>query len=193
MERKQLEAVGAEYPHLRGLFLGPLGVVVIASGLGNLEWGPFSNLWVAPALFLAAALACLVIARFYQRNYGSVRVSRSAQTRGALALAVCVPLSIAGSTMDHRLDLPIWGFLGSWAVLMLASYGFSVGLKTHHKVIWGVALIAGLLPLWDGLSPDLKSNLGLVVAGIGVIATGIFDHLLLMRTFDSVAEHGAQA
>lgn len=187
MERKQLEAVGAEYPHLRGLFLGPLGVVVIASGLGNLEWGPFSNLLVAPALFLAAALACLVIARFYQRNYGSVRVSRSAQLRGAVALAVFVPLLIGGSIMDHRLDLPSWGFLGSWAVLMLASYGFSVGLKMHHKVIWGVALVAGLLPLWGDLSPDLKSNLGLVVAGIGVIATGIFDHLLLIRTFDSVA------
>ncbi|HEU4867490.1 MAG TPA: hypothetical protein VFV09_07160 [Actinomycetota bacterium] len=193
MERKDLEAVGAEYPHLRGLFLGPLGVVVIASGLGNLEWGPFSNLLVAPALFLAAALACLVIARFYQRNYGSVRVSRNAQIKGGVALAVCVPLLIGGSTMDHRLDLPVWGFLGSWAVLMLASYGFSVGLKLHHKVIWGAALVAGLLPIWGDLSPDLKSNLGLVVAGVGVILTGIFDHLLLMRTFDSAARYGVEA
>jgi hypothetical protein len=193
MERKELEAVGAEYPHLRGLFLGPLGVVVIASGLGNMEWGPFRNPLVVPVLYLAAALACLLVARFYQNIYGNVRVSRSAQIKGGVALALCVPLVAGGSVIDYRLDLPVWGFLGTWAVLMLASYAFSVGLKLHHKVIWGAALIASLLPVWGGLSPDLKSNLGLVTAGVGVILTGIFDHLLLMRTFDSAAKFGVEA
>jgi hypothetical protein len=193
MERKELEAVGAEYPHLRGLFLGPLGVVVIASGLGNMEWGPFRNPLVVPVLYLAAALACLLVARFYQNSYGNVRVSRSAQIKGGVALALCVPLVAGGSVIDYRLDLPVWGFLGTWAVLMLASYAFSVGLKLHHKVIWGAALIASLLPVWGGLSPDLKSNLGLVTAGVGVILTGIFDHLLLMRTFDSAAKFGVEA
>ena len=193
MERKQLEAVGAEYPSLRGLFLAPLGIIVIASGLGNMEWGPFSNPLVVPVLYLAAVLACLGIALFYQRSYGHVRVSRSAQIKGAFALAICVPLVAGGSTIDHRLDLPIWAFLGSWAVLMLTSYAFSVGLKPYHKVIWGAALIASLLPVWGGLSPDLKSNLGLVTAGIGVVVTGTFDHLLLMRTFDSAAQLGVEA
>lgn len=193
MERSRLEAVGAEYPHLRGLFLGPLGIVLIASGLGNMEWGPFRHPLVVPVIYLAAALACLPIAYFYQHSYGNVRMSRNAQIRGAVALVVCVPVLIASSIVDYRLELPIWGFLGSWAVLMLASYAFSAGLKIHHKVIWGAALIASLVPLWGGLSPDLKSNLGLVAAGIGVMITGIFDHLLLVRTFDSVARSGVEA
>ncbi|HEX2150239.1 MAG TPA: hypothetical protein VHI31_08735 [Actinomycetota bacterium] len=193
MERKQLESVGEEYPHLRGLFLGPLGLILIASGLGNMEWALFREPLIVPGLYLVAALACLLIARFYQQHYGRVQVSRRAQVRGAVALAVCVPLIIAGSTMDYRLDLPIWGFLGSWAILMLASYGFSIGLKLHHKIVWGFALAASLVPIWGGLTPDLRSNLGLVVAGAGVIITGIFDHLLLVRTFDSVSNLRAQA
>lgn len=191
--KQQLESVGADYPHLRGLFLGPLGLIAIASGLGNLQWGPFREAWVAPALFLTAALACLPIARFYQRNYGSVQIARSAQVRGGVALAICVPVLIAGSMMDHRLDLPIWGFLAGWAVLMLGSYAFSVGLRLHHKLIWGAALLAGLLPVWGGMSPDLRSNLGLVAAGAGVIVTGIFDHMLLVRSFESAAGQSVEA
>jgi hypothetical protein len=104
-----------------------------------------------------------------------------------------VPLIVAGSTLDYRLNLPIWGFLGSWAILMLASYGFSIGLKLHHTIIWGFALAASLVPVWGGLTPDLRSNLGLVAAGAGVIITGILDHLLLVRTFDAVSNLHAQA
>lgn len=186
MERKQLESVAAEYSHLRGLFLAPLGVIVIASGLGNMEWGPFRELWTVPVVYLAAALACLPIARFYRQNYGRVQLSGKAQLRGAAALAVCVPLIVAGSTMDHRLDLPVWGFLGAWAVLMLVSYAVSSGLKLHHQVLWGAALVASLLPVWSGLAPDLKSNLGLVVCGVGVIVTGVLDHLAMVRSFGSL-------
>ncbi|MEX0790416.1 MAG: hypothetical protein WD178_06525, partial [Actinomycetota bacterium] len=123
------------------------------------------------------------VARYYRQNFGRVVVSKRAQVRGAVALAICVPLLIAGSTMDRRLDLPIWGFLGSWALLMLATYAFSAGLKLHHRVIWGAALVAALLPIWGGVSPDLKSNLGLVVAGVGVILTGVLDHMALVRSF----------
>ena len=193
MERKQLESVAAQYPHLRGLFLAPLGLIVIASGLGNMRWGPFRELWTVPVVYVVSALACLPIAYFYRQNYGRVQISRKAQVRGAVALAVCAPLIVAGSTLDHRLDLPVWGFLGAWAVLMLTSYAASSGLKVHHQVIWGVALVASLLPVWGGLTPDLKSNLGLVVSGMGVIVTGALDHLTLVRSFGSPSGVNAEA
>lgn len=193
MDRTQLESVGAEYPHLRGLLLAPLGMMLVASGMGNMEWGPFREIWTVPALYLAAALAFLSIARYYKQNYGRVQVSKRAQVKGAVALVLCVPLIVAGSTVDHRLDLPIWGFLSAFALLMLVSYAASVGLKAHHKLVWGAVLIAGVLPVWGSLGPDLRSNLGLVVAGVGVIVTGILDHLLLVRTLGPVASRSVEA
>jgi hypothetical protein len=193
MDRTQLESVAAEYPHLRGLFLLPLGIIVIASGLGNMEWGPFRELWTVPALYLLAALACLPIGRFYRQNYGRVQISKRAQVRGAMGVVVGVLLIIGGSLMDYRLGLPIWGFLGAFAVLMLTSYVVSVGIKAHHKLIWGAVLVAAVLPVWGGMAPDAKSNLGLVVVGLGVIVTGVLDHLLLVRSFGTVANRSIEA
>ena len=65
---------------------------------------------------------------------------------------------------------------------MLAAVAVSVGLRAHHVIIWGAVLVAGLLPVWDGADP---SNIGLVLAGVAIVATGILDHRLLVRTFGS--------
>jgi hypothetical protein len=43
-------------------------------------------------------------------------------------------------------------------------------------------LVAGLLPVWNGADP---SNIGLFLFGVAIMATGIFDHRLLVRTFGS--------
>lgn len=186
MERRQLATAAAEYPHLRGLFAIPMGLVMIASGLGNLEWGPFRELWAFPVFVLIAGLTCLPIIRFYKQNYGQVTLAKKAQIRAAISVALCVPLIFAGSTLDYKTDLPIWGFLAAWALLMLISYGFSVGLKPHHMAVGGTLLVASLIPVWGGLEPGLRSNYGLIVAGIAVMVAGIFDHLLLVRTFGSL-------
>jgi hypothetical protein len=63
---------------------------------------------------------------------------------------------------------------------MLLSNAIYRTLKPHHWIIWGAVLVIGLVPVWDGADP---SNVGLVIAGVGLMVTGIFDHRLLARTF----------
>jgi hypothetical protein len=70
---------------------------------------------------------------------------------------------------------------------MLISYGIGVGLKTHHKIIWGGLLLAGAVPAWTGADP---SNIGLVVAGVGVAVSGVFDHRLFVKIFGPAAGKG---
>lgn len=186
MERKNLESVAAEYPHLRGLFSIPVGLVLIASGLGNLQWGPFSSTWAFFALIGLAAVAALGCLRYYNESFGRVTLSKRAQIRGLAAAVVCVPLIVGAALVDNNLDLPIWGFLAAWSVLMLVSYAMSVGLKPHHIVLWGGVLVASLLPLWGGMSGDMLANAGLLTAGVLGMVSGLFDHLLLVKSFGSL-------
>jgi hypothetical protein len=186
MDRRQLESLGADYPHLRGLFAIPFGVMMIAAGLGNLEWGPFRSIWAFLSAVAVGGLICLPIARHYNRRYGRVTLPQKVQVRGVLTAAACIPLIVGGAMVDNNLDLPIWGFLGAWALLMLISYRFSVGLRLHHMVLWGALLVGSLLPLWGGLDADLRSNAGLMVAGVAVMVSGIFDHLLLVKAFGNL-------
>jgi hypothetical protein len=186
MDRRQLQSLGADYPHLRGLFAIPCGVMMIAAGLGNLEWGPFRSIyafWVAVAV---AGLICLPIVRHYNQRYGRVTLPQKIQVRGVLTAAACIPLIVAGGMVDNNLDLPVWGFLGAWALLMLISYRFSVGLKMHHLVLWGAVLVVSLLPVWGDLDADMRANAGLMVAGVAVMVSGILDHLLLVKAFGSL-------
>ena len=69
-----------------------------------------------------------------------------------------------------------------FALVMLASYAIGVGLSAHHVVIWGTLLVVGALPVWDGADPG---NVGLALAGVAVIVSGLFDHRLFVRTFGS--------
>jgi hypothetical protein len=41
-------------------------------------------------------------------------------------------------------------------------------------------LVVGALPVWTGEDP---SNIGLLLAGVAVILSGLFDHRLFLRTF----------
>jgi hypothetical protein len=63
---------------------------------------------------------------------------------------------------------------------MLVYYAAVVGLRPHHRVIWGTLLVAGALPVWTGDDP---SNVGLVLCGVAVILNGLCDHRLLVRSF----------
>ena len=96
-----------------------------------------------------------------------------------------VAVVLGGSTLlrsraDWSLDLPVNAIAVTFAVVMLISYGIGVGLKAHHVIIWGTLLVAGALPVWNGADP---SNIGLVLAGVAVIVSGVFDHRLFVRTF----------
>ncbi len=187
MERKQLESAAAEYSYLRGLFGIPLGALVCLSALGNWGVGPLVNPWVFIACVGVLALACIPIQRYYRDHYGSVTLSTRQQLRAAAATAISVPIAFGASFLlrsrvSWSLDWPVNPTMASFGVVMLACYAATVGLRRHHVVIWGALVIGGLIPVWDGADP---SNIGLVLVGIAVVAAGLLDHRLLVRTFGS--------
>ena len=184
MQRGNLEAAAANYSYLRGLFGIPLGALIILVALVN--WG-VCPLWAFLAAVVAAGAACLPIARYYNENYGRLSPSTRQQVRGAVAAVIGVAVVGGGSLLlrsraGWSLDLPVNATAASFALFMLTAYAIYVGLKAHHVIIWGALLVAGALPVWNGADPG---NIGLVLAGVAVTVSGIFDHRLFVHTFGS--------
>jgi hypothetical protein len=185
MQRSRLETAAASYSYLRGLLFFPVGLLCIVAALGNWEVGPLRHAW---AFLLALALigaACLPISRYYNENYGRLTPSTRQQARAAVAVVLAVAVMIGGSALlrSHAawsLDLPVNAIAICFAVVMLISYGIGIGLRTHHVTVWGGLLVIGALPVWNGPDP---SNIGLVLAGVGIMVSGVFDHRLFVRTF----------
>lgn len=185
MQRAKLESAAAEYTHLKGLFGIPLGLLFLLSALGNWRWGPLQHDWVFLACALVILASGLPINRFYAERYGRITLTTRQELRGALAAALVAPAVFGGSLLarsraDWSLDLPVNPIAASLALAMLGTYAATVGLRTHHVVIGGALLLAGVLPVWTGSDP---SNIGLVLTGVATIAMGILDHRLLVRTF----------
>ena len=186
MERTQLQSAVAENSHLRGLFAVPLAGLMVLSALGNWAVGPLRHAWVFVACALLLAATCLPLARYYNEHYGRVTPSARQQMRAAVAVVICVPIMIGGSLLlssdaSWSLDLPVNPTAIAFALVMAVTYGMSVGLRAHHKLVFGLLLVAGLLPLWPHHGDG--GNAGLLLAGIAVAAAGILDHRLLVRTF----------
>ena len=149
--------------------------------------GPATPYLGLPRSVLVIGAACLSINRYYNENYGRVTPSTRQQFRAVVATIISVAVMVGGvfllrSRANWSLDLPVNPIAASFGLLMLAYYAIVVGLRTHYMVIWGSLLVAGLLPVWGGADP---SNIGLVLTGVAVMANGIFDHRLLVRTFGS--------
>ncbi len=186
MERTQLESAVAENSHLRGLFAVPLGGLMLLSALGNWEVGPLRETWVFVLCAALVVLPCLALARYYNEHYGRVTPSTRQQTRAALTVVACLPIVIGGSLLlssraSWSLDLPVNPTAISFALVMLATYAMSVGLRAHHTIVFGALLLAGLLPVWERAGES--GNAGLAVAAVAVALAGILDHRLLVRTF----------
>jgi len=184
MERKQLESAAVSYPYLRGLFALPLGVIWILTGLSNLEWGPFGHTWVFFGSALVALAAYLPITRYYEDNYGRV-TPKTRQERAVLGTSLAVLVMIGGPILVQELELPVNGLGAAWALVVLAYYALTVGLKAHHLVIWGSLLVASLLPVWGDPATSNSINVAFLAIGGAAIATGIFDHRLLVQTLGS--------
>jgi hypothetical protein len=171
--------LGAGHPcGLRGLVGIPAGAVSIVAALGNERVGPFEHDWFFVVAIAALGLVALAINRYYTDNYGRLNPTARQQVRGAIAVAIGIATMVGGAFLLR--DLPVNGIAVSFAALMLVSYAITVGLSAHHVVIWGALLVAGALPVWDGGDP---SNAGLVLDGVAVIACGVLDHRLFVRTF----------
>ena len=184
MQRRNLETAAANYSYLRGLFGIPLGVLVILVALVN--WG-VCPAWAFLVAVAVAGAACLPINRYYNENYGRLSPSMRQQARGAVAAVTGAAVFVGGSLLLHSradwsLDLPVNAIAVPFALFMLISYAIYVGLRAHHVIIWGALLVAGALPVWNGADPG---NIGFVLAGAAVMASGVFDHRLFVRTFGS--------
>jgi heme O synthase-like polyprenyltransferase len=163
----------------------PLGVLFVVAALGNWEWGPLRHDWMFVAVVLVIAAVCALINRYYNEHFGRVTPSTRQQIRAVAAGALGVALMIGLTTLlrsraSWSLDLPVNPIAAAFGLLMLAYYAIVVRLRTHHALVWGSLVVAGLLPVWNGADP---SNVGLVLAGVAVVINGAFDHLLLVRTF----------
>ena len=185
MQRRNLETAAANYSYLRGLLFIPLGALFILGALGNWQVGPLRHAWVFLVAAAAIGLTAVLLTRYYNERYGRLTPSTRQQVRDAVAVVVAIAVMLGGSSLlrSHAgwsLDLPVNAIAVTFAVLMLITYEVGVGLKPHHAIIWGTLLVVGALPVWNGSDP---SNIGLVLAGVAVAASGVFDHRLFVQTF----------
>jgi len=175
----------ANYSYLRGLLFIPVGALCILAALGNWEVGPLRHAWAFLVAALAIGVGYVAISGYYNEKYGRLSPSTRQQARAGIAVAIGVAVMFVGSLLmrsraDWSLDLPVNAIAVSFALVMLVSYAVGVGLKAHHLIIWGTLLVSGALPVWNGADP---SNIGLVLAGVALIASGVFDHRLFVHTF----------
>jgi MFS family permease len=178
MQRKDLETAVASVSYLRGLLALPLAGLFLASGLGNLRWGPFRSSAFFIGVIAVLALAAFALYRHYNNHYGRVSqlTSRQIWYSGFLA----VPM-IGGSIVDSVFDVPVSLFTVLFAVAMLVWFGVFVGLQTYQWVVWGALLLVGLAPVWGSLSD--KVSVAWLPISAAVAVAGVLDHRALVRTF----------
>jgi hypothetical protein len=181
MDRKELKSIAASNHYLRGLLALPIGFILIASALANMEWGPFRNLWLFPACVLAAAAGYGLTLRHYNEHYG--RVLPQMGVRGAAGVVGAIVLMGGGSVVVQELGLPLNGMALSWAIVALGYYALTIGLRPHHVAIWATVLVIALVPLWGDNRTTDTPNFGMLIVGAAVLLTGVLDHRLLVRTF----------
>lgn len=173
MDRNSLLEAGPTYTYLRGLLAVPIGVVFLLAGATYLEWGPFGSPW----LFWGGALACLTagigVDRFYRRHYGRVTPPREARIRDAVWTVFGVAALIGFAVVDSIFELPVNGYVLAYALMMFGYIATSIGLKLRHAVVWGALLLAGLVPVWNGVD-DVSA--GLLPMGIATLIGGLLDH-----------------
>ena len=185
MRQNDLQRAAAGLSYLRGLRLIPAGFLLIVAALANENVGPLRDDWAFLLIAGMVGLAYVPIARFYREHYGRMSPSARQQVREGAALVAAPLVMVAGASLlrsgaSWSLDLPVNALAVAFAGVMLISYAAGPGIRAHHLVIWGSLLLVGAVPLWDGADP---SNVGLVLAGIAVVASGVLDHRLLVRTF----------
>ena len=188
MERQRLTDLAANYPYLQGLWALPLGLTIIVAGISNLDRRPdgFPLLMLIGSGLVVAAAASWLIARYYRETYGEVKPTRDRQVRNAVAVIAWIVVLFVGASkfLFWRLDSPICVYLAAFALATLTYYAILVGVRTHHLVIWGTLVVVSLLPIWGGLGVD-RDPIAMMIAGVALMISGLFDQRLLGRALAS--------
>jgi hypothetical protein len=185
MDRKALESTAANYPYLQGLWTLPMGILIIVTGISNLQRRP-QGPWML-VIFLAglalAGVSSLLIARYYRDKYGEVTPKRSMQVRYFVAAAAWVVVIIVGANryLFWSSDSPVAVYVVAFAVATLVYYAVLTGIRVHHLVIWSPVIVAGLLPAWGGLGVD-RDAVAMIPLGIALMISGVLDQRLLARS-----------
>ena len=188
MEREALESAAANYPYLQGLWAVPMGFLMMVTGISNLQRGPSDPLMLG--ILGGALVLCLVaslsITRYYRNHYGKVTPTRSRHVRNAVALVAWIVVLFVGANKNllWSPDSAVCVYAAAFAVATLVYYAILVGLRAHHVVVWGSVLVAALLPVWGGLGAD-RDALAMFPLGVALIASGLLDQRLLVRSFGS--------
>jgi hypothetical protein len=190
VERRALESAVSNSLYLRGLGLVPLGVIFIVAALTTWKVGPLRHLWVANIAILAPLPLTFWINRYYEQHYGHVTPSTRHWVRVGVHIAAFVALAIGVWVLIARSDLPLNVFATVAGLGMLMLSAVTVGLRRHRVIIWGSLLLAGLLPIWNDDAD--ASAVAWLLAGAAYIATGIFDHRLLVRIFGDSADRSLE-
>ena len=186
MERRHLESAAADFPYLQGLWMIPLGIGIIVAGISNLQSRPTGI--GALALILGGlaivGAAALLIGRYYRDHYGSVTPTRDRTIRQAVAIVAWIAILFIGANqaLFWSPDGPQCIYASAFALATLAYCAILVGLRPHHRFIWGAVFVAGLLPIWGALGVD-RDPLAMIPLGLAAMLSGLLDQRLLARSF----------
>jgi hypothetical protein len=188
MDRKHLESTAASYPYLQGLWVIPLGFMIIFAGISNFEERPSVPLLIGIfAVFVAASLlAVRLIERHYRNHHGEVTPSAASRRKNVIAFVAWVVVLFIGANrfLFWSPDSRYCVFAVAFALATLVYYAILTGPRVHHVAIWGAIAVAGLLPIWGGLGED-RDPVAMMILGAGLIASGLLDQRFLGRALDA--------
>jgi hypothetical protein len=186
MERTDMTTAAAENSYFRGFFGVLGGLLLILSALGNAGWGPFDHDMAFFAGLAVLGASAVWVNQYYNDRYGRSRPTIRHHRRMAVAMFAGAPAVFLGSLLlssraSWSLNLPLNTIAISMALITLMVVAATVTLRPHHLVIFGVLLVAGLLPVWE--REGMSGNTGLWMAGIAFVINGLLDHRLLVHRF----------
>jgi MFS family permease len=205
---KRIFYVTSHFHALKGLMCVPWGIYYLAGGIFAVEQPPFNDMTETAMLFgglFLATIAQVLLARYYQRTLGVVgeplqkpRLSTDPATRrwriwlwsGFVAASVLIGLlAIWGTPLldPHYASMFIYRLLCAIVICLL---GLTLWLQERveegygHIPLWPLAayLILTLEPpaFWRTGATILLEN---ILIGLFFICGGVYNHLLLTRSF----------
>jgi hypothetical protein len=187
----RVRLVTSHFHVMQGLRMVPIGVFLIAQSAGWL--GRQGDCTLTLPSLIGAIVLYVFIGVYYRRSFGQVERPPQARQREWLYGLASLLVFYALVWVDSVLNLPVSlvGLLLAGGLLG-AYLRTGLGFRKHYAV--SAALLAlvsllpalGLLPRFSLFGPD--STPLTITLGAIVVLSGVFDHLLLVRTLKPLPE-----